>query len=202
MAAYIESYTGSSGIRPFATRKSILYIDSSLNTVSNFVYSYELNGYSGQNLDILARDLMDGYVIRDISYRDTPYGVMYAVRSDGVLLGLTYLREENIYAWHMHTTKDGFFRSICSVDQDENDLVYCAVERYGKNILNVSSHILTMFRILTTVGILIVPPELSVTGENIKKRKRQLKQQHIKLMIPTAFQKMVLLEKKSALQSS
>lgn len=135
MAAYIESYTGSSGIRPFATRKSILYIDSSLNTVSNFVYSYELNGYSGQNLDILARDLMDGYVIRGISYRDTPYGVMYAVRSDGVLLGLTYLREENIYAWHMHTTKDGFFRNICSVDQDENDLVYCAVERYGKKYI-------------------------------------------------------------------
>lgn len=132
MAAYIESYSGSCGLRPFATKKSILYVDSSRNTVSNFVYSYELNGYSGQNLDILARDLLDGFYVKDVSFRDTPYGVMYAVRSDGTLLGLTYLREENIYAWHKHKTPDGFFRNICSVDSEENDNVYVVVERDGQ----------------------------------------------------------------------
>lgn len=132
LAAYIESYSGSCGLRPFATKKSILYVDSSKNTVSNFVYSYELNGYSGQNLDILARDLLDGYYVKDVSFRDTPYGVMYAVRSDGVLLGLTYLREENIYAWHKHKTQGGFFRNICSVDSEENDNVYTVVERNGQ----------------------------------------------------------------------
>ena len=132
MAAYIESYSGSCGLRPFATKKSILYVDSSRNTVSNFVYSYELNGYSGQNLDILARDLLDGFYVKDVSFRDTPYGVMYAVRSDGTLLGLTYLREENIYAWHEHKTPGGFFRNICSVDSEENDNVYVVVERDGQ----------------------------------------------------------------------
>lgn len=132
LAAYIESYSGSCGLRPFATKKSILYVDSSKNTVSNFVYSYELNGYSGQNLDILARDLLDGYYVKDVSFRDTPYGVMYAVRSDGTLLGLTYLREENVYAWHEHKTQGGFFRNICSVDSEENDNVYTVVERDGQ----------------------------------------------------------------------
>ena len=132
LAAYIESYSGSCGLRPFATKKSILYVDSSRNTVSNFVYSYELNGYSGQNLDILARDLLDGYYVKDVSFRDTPYGVMYAVRSDGTLLGLTYLREENVYAWHEHKTQGGFFRNICSVDSEENDNVYTVVERDGQ----------------------------------------------------------------------
>lgn len=132
LSAYIESYSGSCGLRPFATKKSILYVDSSKNTVSNFVYSYELNGYSGQNLDILARDLLDGYYVKDVSFRDTPYGVMYAVRSDGTLLGLTYLREENIYAWHKHKTQGGFFRNICSVDSEENDNVYAVVERDGQ----------------------------------------------------------------------
>lgn len=132
LAAYIESYSGSCGLRPFATKKSILYVDSSKNTVSNFVYSYELNGYSGQNLDILARDLLDGYYVKGVSFRDTPYGVMYAVRSDGTLLGLTYLREENVYAWHKHKTQGGFFRNICSVDSEENDNVYTVVERDGQ----------------------------------------------------------------------
>ena len=132
MSAYIESYSGSSPIKPSATKKSALFVDSSLSSVSDFVYSDELNGYTGQNLDLLAKDLIDGYTISDLSFKDTPYGVLYCVRNDGVLLGLTYLREQNIYAWHKHTTKDGKFLSVCSVDKNKQDNVYCAVERYGK----------------------------------------------------------------------
>ena len=136
MVAYIESYSGSSGLRPFASKKSVLYVDSSLNTISNFVYSYELNGYSGQDLDILSRGLFDGYSIRDISYKDNPYGVLYCVRNDGVLLGLTYLREENIYAWHQHKTQ-GLFKNICAVEGTATDLVYCVVERDGVSYIEL-----------------------------------------------------------------
>lgn len=132
MSAYIESYSGSSGIHPYVYKKSILYVDSSFNTISNFIYSYELNGYVGQNLDTLCRDLMDGHTIKAISFRDTPYGILYAVRNDGVLLGLTYLKEENIYAWHQHTTK-GEFIDVCSVDFPSKDEVYVMVKR-GTNI--------------------------------------------------------------------
>lgn len=130
MSALVESYSGSSGIRPYVSKKSILYIDSSINTVSNFIYSYELNGYSGQNLDVLARDEFDGYTLKDISFRDTPYGLLYSVRSDGTLMCLTYMREENVYAWHKHTT-EGYFRNVCSVDRDEHDEVYVCIERDG-----------------------------------------------------------------------
>lgn len=135
MSAYIESYSGSCGIRPFATKKSVLFVDSSKNIVSNFIYSYELNGYTGQNLDTLSRQLFDGYTIEDISYRDSPYGVMYAIRNDGVMLGLTYMREENIYAWHKHTTSGGLFKAVCAVDGDKEDNVYVAVQRGEKTYI-------------------------------------------------------------------
>lgn len=128
MSAYIESYSGASGIRPYVYKKSILYVDSSHNTVSNFIYSYELNGYVGQNLDILCRDLMDGHTIEAVAFRDNPYGVLYCIRDDGVLLGLTYLKEENIYAWHKHTTK-GEFLDVCAVDCPVDDELYVVVKR-------------------------------------------------------------------------
>lgn len=136
MQAYIESYSGSSGIRPYVYKKSILYVDSSKNTVSNFIYSYELNGYVGQNLDTLCRDLLDGHTIKSISFRDTPYGIMYAIRDDGVLLGLTYLKEENIYAWHKHTT-DGKFMNVCAVDRPIYDQVYVVVQRGDKKYVEL-----------------------------------------------------------------
>ena len=136
MQAYIESYSGSSGIRPYVYKKSILYVDSSYNTVSNFIYSYELNGYVGQNLDTLCRDLLDGHTIKFVSFRDTPYGIMYVVRNDGVMLGLTYLKEENIYAWHMHTT-DGKFLNVCAVDRPVYDNVYVIVQRGDKKYVEM-----------------------------------------------------------------
>ena len=136
MQAYIESYSGSSGIRPYVYKKSILYVDSSYNTVSNFIYSYELNGYVGQNLDTLCRDLLDGHTIKSVSFRDTPYGIMYVVRNDGVMLGLTYLKEENIYAWHLHTT-DGKFLNVCAVDRPVYDNVYVVVQRGDKKYVEM-----------------------------------------------------------------
>lgn len=136
MQAVIESYSGVANLSPFVTRKSILYLDASLNTVSNFIYSDELNGYTGAPLDTLCRELMDGYYIRDISFRDTPYGVMYSVRNDGTLLGLTYLREENIYAWHIHKTQ-GRFKCICAIDKNQMDEVYCLVERQNGSYIEL-----------------------------------------------------------------
>ena len=136
MQAYIESYSGSSGIRPYVYKKSILYVDSSRNTVSNFIYSYELNGYVGQNLDTLCRDLLDGHTIKGVSFRDTPYGVLYAIRNDGVMLALTYLKEENIYAWHKHTT-NGEFLNVCCVDRPVYDNVYVVVKRGNKKYIEM-----------------------------------------------------------------
>lgn len=134
MAAYIESYNGSSGIRPYQYKKSVLFVDSSMNTISNFIYSYELNGFVGQNLDLLCRELLDGHEVVDITFADAPYGILYVVRDDGVLLCLTYLKEENIYAWHIHTTQGKFLR-VCSVDRSMNDDVYCVIERGGKRYI-------------------------------------------------------------------
>ena len=142
MNAVIESYSGTANISPFVSRKSILYLEASQNTVSNFIYSDELNGYTGAPLDTLCREMMDGYYIRDISFRDTPYGVMYCIRNDGSLLGLTYLREENIYAWHFHKTQ-GFFRNICAVDKNQLDDVYCIVERENGSYIELFQRYMT-----------------------------------------------------------
>lgn len=170
MSAYIESYSGSSGIRPFVYKKSILYIDSSFNTVSNFIYSYELNGYVGQNLDTLCRDLLDGHELKSITFRDTPYGILYTVRDDGVLLGLTYLKEENIYAWHKHTTK-GDFLNVCSVDCPSKDEVYVIVKRGDsmyvelfKNQIDVSEDIDESWHLDCATRYIEETPVTSISG--------------------------------------
>jgi len=43
-----------------------------------------------------------------------PHQIVWAARSDGVLLGFTYMREHDVYAWHRHVT-DGAVESVATV---------------------------------------------------------------------------------------
>ena len=136
MTATIESYSSISDLSPSATKKSILYVDASLNTISNFVYSYELNGFVGQNLDILSRELFDGYKFVAQSFRTNPFPIYFVIREDGKMMSLTYLREENIYAWSELTT-NGLYKDVCCLPSQVNDKVYVKVSRKNGSFIEV-----------------------------------------------------------------
>jgi hypothetical protein len=54
---------------------------------------------------------------------------VWAVRSDGVLLGLTYVREHEIVAWHHHDFENGIVENVCVVPENDEDAVYLCVKR-------------------------------------------------------------------------
>ena len=51
------------------------------------------------------------------------------VRNDGVLLGLTYAKEHQVYGWHKHITDGKFLSSACISDGDFDNEVYFVIER-------------------------------------------------------------------------
>jgi hypothetical protein len=53
---------------------------------------------------------------------------VWAVRSDGVLLGLTYIPEQEVLAWHRHDTK-GFIENVCVVPEGKTHWVYWVAKR-------------------------------------------------------------------------
>lgn len=136
MTAYIESYSGTAGLSPHCSKKSVLYIESSNNAIYNFAYVNDEGGYTGRNLTLLCRDLFDGYVLQDISFKNTPMPILYSVRNDGKMVEMTYEREENVYGWHIHST-DGKFLKVCCIDEIIEDKVYVIVERNGKKYVEL-----------------------------------------------------------------
>ena len=40
--------------------------------------------------------------ITEMAYQQEPDSILWCVREDGVLAGLTYQRSENVIAWHRH----------------------------------------------------------------------------------------------------
>jgi hypothetical protein len=63
-----------------------------------------------------------------MAYSDEPYGILWCIRDDGILLGLTYLREHQVWGWHRHVT-DGEFESVITISEDNRDAVYVIVKR-------------------------------------------------------------------------
>ena len=130
MSAFIETYDGMRG-RPRVSKKSILYLNGVSSSLNNFLYSEQQGGYVGEELDLLSKELFDGYKIIGYELQSYPVQSIYALRSDNKLLCITYVKEQNIYGWFKIETQ-GNIKNLCVLSGEEQDDLYVIVERNGK----------------------------------------------------------------------
>jgi hypothetical protein len=129
-----QSYRGCSPLPPLLVDDSVLYVVRGQRQVRDLQYRLEIDGYSGNELSVLARHLFDrssGSRIEEWALAERPYGIVWCVLADGTMAGLTYLKEHDVWAWHTHST-DGEVVSVASVvegEADDVDAVYLAVKR-------------------------------------------------------------------------
>lgn len=119
---------GASNVQPVVTSSSIIYVQESGTWMREMQYKWEANGLRVTDISVMAPHLFDGYQIVDLAYAKTPYKFIWCVRSDGKLLGLTYLPEHDVIAWHEHET-DGFFESVACVKEGAEHALYAVVRR-------------------------------------------------------------------------
>jgi hypothetical protein len=122
------SYNGASTIAPLIIGGNALYVQARGSIVRDLGYDYQVDGYRGNDLTIFAAHLVDGYTIADWAYQQIPHSVVWVVRDDGTLLGLTYVREHQIAGWHRHDTS-GTFENVCVVPEGDEDALYVVVKR-------------------------------------------------------------------------
>jgi len=125
----MQSLYGVSDLQPIVIGSSILFVEGSKNVVRDLTYSLEVDSYAGNDLSIMANHLFRNYEIDDWCYQQNPDSIIWCVRNDGALIGLTYFREHEVWGWHRHET-DGDFESVTCISTDEGvDEVYMIVER-------------------------------------------------------------------------
>jgi hypothetical protein len=123
-----HSYNGANHIQPIIVDNTALFVQAAGSIIRDLVYSDSTSGLRGSDLTIFASHLFDKYTVVDWAYQKTPNPIIWVVRSDGALLGLTYVREQQILAWHRHDS-DGFFESVCSIPEGDKSEVYFCVRR-------------------------------------------------------------------------
>lgn len=120
--------SGSSGVRPLLVGDSILYVDRSGRLVRDLRYSFESDGYAGNDLSVFINHFLNGFTLQDWAYCHSPYGIVWVVRSDGAVLSLTYKREQEVWAWCEHDF-GGKVESVCSLHEGGYDALYLSVIR-------------------------------------------------------------------------
>lgn len=124
-----QGYSGASNVQPALTNGSILYVQSQGSRVREMAYNWQSNAYASIDLSIMAPQLFAGYTVVDMAYSRAPVPTLWGVRSDGVLLGMTYVPEQQVYAWHRHATTNGAAESVTVVSEALEDALYVLVRR-------------------------------------------------------------------------
>lgn len=121
---------GASNVQPAVTASSIIYVQESGSRMRELKPNqYDTRTFDAPaDISIMAPHLFDDYTIVDMAYAKAPYKMVWCVRSDGVLLGLTYLPEHQVLAWHRHDT-DGLFESVACVKEGSEHVLYAVVKR-------------------------------------------------------------------------
>lgn len=127
-----QEYRGISDVLPVTVGSRIVFAQQQGNIIRDLAYSYEADKYTGDDLNLLCSHLFDGHKVVAMTYQQTPDSIIWFVRDDGLLLGLTYIKEQDIYAWHKHSIKNARFVNVCCIPGGECDELYAVIERNGQ----------------------------------------------------------------------
>lgn len=126
---------GSGVLRPLTVDGAILFARAKGTGVRAVAYDDNRQAVMGPDISSIASHLFEEpilsgglYGIHDWAYAEDPHGIIWVVRSDGVLLSLTFSASEQMWAWARHET-DGYVTAVCAVPESTEDAVYISVRR-------------------------------------------------------------------------
>jgi hypothetical protein len=177
-----QSYNGIAEIRPLVIDNTALYVQARGSQIRDLAYDFSVDdngrtGYRGNDLTVFSSHLVDDYTIRDWDYQQIPHSIVWSVRNDGVLLGLTYIKAHQMLAWHRHDFDGGLVEQVCVVPEGTIDRVYLVIKRtingltkryiermHVRNFTNIATDAIFMDSSLTYDGRNVASTTMTLSG--------------------------------------
>jgi hypothetical protein len=123
-----QSPYGSVDIQGTAANDAIVYAQKGGRRLRDFAYSNERGGYISPDLTFFADHILESSIV-DLYFQRTPDPIIWGVRDDGELVGLTYQKLQGIAGWHRHPI-DGKAEAVaCAITSGEEDEVWIQTSR-------------------------------------------------------------------------
>lgn len=133
IVANAQSFVGANDVPPIIANYDVLYIPSKGSGVRDLSFNIYFSVFTGTDISVLSSHLFFGFDVLEWAWAEQPFYTVWAVRNDGVMLSLAFLKEQDFIGWAHHTTA-GNFKSVTVVTESGTvagtvDAVYTAVER-------------------------------------------------------------------------
>lgn len=92
---------GSANLQALKVGKAMLFVQKAKRKVRELLYDLFTDGFKGPDLTVQAQHVTLGGIV-DLAYQQEPQSTVWLARSDGMLLGLTYDRDQDVVGWHRH----------------------------------------------------------------------------------------------------
>lgn len=131
---------GCADVAAIRADRAVLFVSRDGKHLHEFAYVYDSDGYATPDLTLLASHIGEGGMV-DLAYEAKHKRIVWVVRGDGVLLGLTYQRDQDVVGWHRHIlggyadagkTAAAIVESIATIPSTDGtrDETWLVVKRY------------------------------------------------------------------------
>jgi hypothetical protein len=96
-----QSNHGASNLDAVSVGNVTLFLQRARRKVRELAYNFDVDGYLAPDMTILSEHITEGG-LSQLAYQQEPNQIIWGVRGDGELIGLTYQREQEVLAWHRH----------------------------------------------------------------------------------------------------
>jgi len=134
-----QSSFGAANVDAQPAGNAILFLQRAKRKIRELAYNYDTDGYIAPDLCILNETVTDSGV-NEMAYQQAPDSILWAVRDDGVLSGLTYQRTDNVVAWHRHLIGGKADTTKNIIQQEISFTANTTVVNGTNNTITLSSH--------------------------------------------------------------
>ncbi len=115
---------------PIETSNATLFIHNQRRKVMELAYNVQQDSMVTVDLSILSEHLGQGRFVQAVR-QEEPYNVVWAITELGELMGLTYLRDQEVVGWHRHVIggTDVQVKSVACIPGDRESELWLIVSR-------------------------------------------------------------------------
>lgn len=125
-----QAFNGISPILPpIPIDYNILYFQVKSSVVRNLAYNFYTNIYTGEDITLNSSHLFTGLTFSSWCWAEEPYKLAWAVREDGIMLPLCFVKPQEVQGWSRVDT-NGLFVGVQTITELPTDAVYVATQRF------------------------------------------------------------------------
>lgn len=127
LTAKRQSTNGCADIQAVAMNNLVFFLQRPGRKIRSFRYSFDIDNWIAHDETIISEHITYSGITQ-LALQKNPYPILWCVRNDGELVGMTFEESQEVVGWHRHTF-DGNVESVARMPGSDEDEIWLEIER-------------------------------------------------------------------------